>query len=236
MKRFVLLCAGLGALSTLDSYAASHPGMPSKPAATFEVEGVQDVLHTRGMAEYRLHGEEWLPLSPGIALGGGAAIRTDMDGEALLRSRVHRGFLKVHSGGSLLLVTAEGMDGEGLGAPATIKKLASVRAVRGEVEVDRGMGWQPLRVNETLPPGAMLRTGSGSTADLFFGKSGLVLRVAPGSVLQMGVGMEPRRAGGFVERPLVSVLRGEVESNVAEGKPGRGMSWRVAPMVVVGRR
>jgi len=235
MKHYMLLCAGLSALAQLNTPGALHSEPQAMAAKTLRVGACQEVVRAAGPVEYSTGGEDWRALRVGLALESGATVRAGEGAEALLRDCRHGSFLRVTEGATLSLVPNEDRVLEDLG-PAAARKEVVVRAVRGVVEVDRGQGWELLRVNEGLPPGAMLRTAAGGTADLFFRQPGLVLRVAPGSALRVGDGRKALAAGRMREQPLLIVLRGSVSSNTPEGNPNLRVAWRDVPAVFVGRR
>jgi len=233
MKQYVLLCASLGALAQLTSVGALNSEPRSMAAKTLGVGARQEVVHAVGPVEFAKGGEDWQALRVGLALEPGAMIRAGEGAEALLRDSRHGSFLRLTEGTSLRLALDEGKP---VGDAAAVEKVAVIRAIRGAVEVDRGQGWESLRVNQVLPPGAMLRTGTGAGADLFFRQSGLVLRVGSGSALRIGSGLKAMAAGPAREQPLLTVLRGEARSNTPEGNPNLRVTWREVPAVFVGRR
>jgi len=74
----------------------------------------------------------------------------------------------------------------GVSASAEVRhNSAIVRAIRGSAEVssDKGRTWKPASVGSKLNANSAIRTSNGSTADLFLGENGPVVRVTEQTTL-----------------------------------------------------
>lgn len=109
---------------------------------------------------------------------------------------------------------------------------AVVTAVSGEVEWAAGFGatWQRVQTGDSLPPGALLRTGAGARLDLDLGAERAV-RLNAGSLLLVA---PPR--GREAEPPSLWLLLGRVWVNLRrELAPGERFTVQT-PAAVVGVR
>jgi hypothetical protein len=76
-----------------------------------------------------------------------------------------------------LSTTVQAADNDNLQGKATIK------AIRGNVEVQQGGNWTPAKVNEELEAGAVIRTGANSGCDLSVNGLSSAVRLGPDSTL-----------------------------------------------------
>jgi hypothetical protein len=60
---------------------------------------------------------------------------------------------------------------------------AVVRSIKGDAQYAEGANWLPLRVGQTLTPGAMVRTANDSHVDLFMDQNGPVVRLLENTAL-----------------------------------------------------
>ncbi len=84
--------------------------------------------------------------------------------------RLSLGFFVALAAGVLLSATAQA---------ATIQNKAVVRAIRGTAQIsnNKGASWVPARVGAQMGAATIIKTAAGSSADLFLGENGPVVRV-----------------------------------------------------------
>jgi len=60
---------------------------------------------------------------------------------------------------------------------------AVVRSIKGEAQYAEGANWLPLKVGQTLAPGAVVRTANDSHVDLFMDQNGPIVRLLENTAL-----------------------------------------------------
>ncbi|HEY6167975.1 MAG TPA: hypothetical protein VI454_08050 [Verrucomicrobiae bacterium] len=84
-------------------------------------------------------------------------------------------------------------------------------AVKGTADYTvNGRDWLPLRANDTLKPGAEIRTADGASVDLFLNYNGPVVAVQPGSHLVLSKLDREEKGDQVVTDTLLEVKKGAI--------------------------
>ncbi len=96
---------------------------------------------------------------------------------------------------------------------ATKEVTAKVRAIRGTAQVSlNGTGWAPLKVNDNLKAGAVIKTGADSSVDLFLNNS--VVRVTPETTISFDKLLVTETGSETVTETQLNLRSGRIIGNV----------------------